>query len=75
MYFCWNCLNIIKGYEHFSLYPECWDTSGDVVIKELSNNEFEEVKESLGDQDMHNSIVCPHCLKITKKKTESNYLC
>jgi len=74
VYFCWKCSEIIKGYQHFEVNPGCWDTTGDRDVGYLTANEFDEVKENIGNVDMESSIVCPHCSKITKKKKEDNYL-
>jgi hypothetical protein len=40
----------------------------------LNQNDIDEVKESIGETDMQNSIICPTCKKIVKKKTELNEL-
>lgn len=74
VYFCWKCLAIIKGYDHFNVSPECWDTSGDRDIGQLSVRDLDEVKNNIDDQDMENAIVCPDCGKIVNKKSEDNFL-
>mmetsp|Transcript_3633 Transcript_3633/g.3072 ORF Transcript_3633/g.3072 Transcript_3633/m.3072 type:complete len:87 (+) Transcript_3633:1286-1546(+) len=72
--FCWKCLKIIDQYVHFKTNPECWDTTGDTDVGYLTQGEFEEAKGMADKSDMRDGIVCPHCNKVTKKKTTNNYL-
>ncbi|CAI2364636.1 unnamed protein product [Moneuplotes crassus] len=73
IYFCWKCLSIIKGYDHFNLNPDCWDFT-DTDVGYLTNKEVDEVKETIDDRDMENSVKCPHCDRVVEKTNSSNYL-
>jgi hypothetical protein len=42
-YFCWNCLHVITGYEHFADFPQC----GDILAAAIPEKIEKEVGEAL----------------------------
>ena len=51
VYFWWKWMEIIQGYEHFSINPQCWDTTGQSDKTSLSEQDIHDLKESLTEQD------------------------
>ena len=54
-------MEIIQGYDHFKLFPECWDTTGQRDNKALNDKDIESVKEGFFGTNFSiaNSVSCP----------------
>ena len=79
VYFWWKWMEIIQGYQHFEINPQCWDTTGQSDKVGLTEKDITEVKDNLGDSSVINSVAWPECKKFQKssiinKRTEQNLL-
>eukprot|EP00350_Pseudokeronopsis_sp_OXSARD2_P006333 CAMPEP_0170550406 /NCGR_PEP_ID=MMETSP0211-20121228/8474_1 /TAXON_ID=311385 /ORGANISM="Pseudokeronopsis sp., Strain OXSARD2" /LENGTH=96 /DNA_ID=CAMNT_0010856945 /DNA_START=740 /DNA_END=1027 /DNA_ORIENTATION=- len=77
-YFCWSCVKVIEGYEHFRDSPSCGDILLAALPTEISPNigeiDSQEEEDEIIKGAMVDSASCPKCLQIISRRNKINYL-
>jgi len=72
-YFCWNCLVVILGYDHFAENPLCGDIIAAAVPDFINTEEFGD-RELVVKDVLKYSSKCPKCQEIVTKSENINLL-
>ena len=61
-FFCWSCLAIIKGYDHFENNPTCWGILEAEIMDNIDETDnFEHCLKNYINEKVDNYCVCPQC--------------
>jgi len=81
VFFCWMCLQVISGYQHFYDSPMCGDILAANINDDLDHDfepgfseEASQLEKILYEKALLNSIRCPRCLDLNTRYNDINLI-